>query len=869
MQQSLEGRWPFVGRESQIESFLAALGDMQYQSFIIKGGTGVGKTRLAHECFNRALTQGHKGGRSAINTPDGAPLAALAHLLPQGYSPENPLECFQWASDSISRSASTRPRRRFVLLVDQLEYLDLASITLISQLLDSGKIFLLATARFGRHLSEAASSLERAHASRTVEIREFTHEEMSSLVEAAVGGPVTPYSTAALYRHSEGNARRVRELVYGAVSSRILAHDGEIWHLGGKLESTRAIRDTFQSTLDGVGDEARDLLDTIALCGTVGAREFPAETTSRLECAGLVRARNEGARVGLSLVHPLHREMLLCGMPESRKRSLLAQQIARIRARGARRPQDRLNLALWELEVNGRADRSLLMRGMRTARKLRDFSAMQALASVAARTQNEFFPWLLWGEALHELGDFRLSEQVLVHAEELAENERQLVRAKILRTRNLMWGQGNYRKAAQVATERPGKVQSEAGLTALAESEAALYTFMGQPTAAQSLLEGKTPSSNLLARLPRVWSMAARGRATEALRLYDGLGALEAYADIAKLSYSRHAIIPTVFATGEAGRLRDAYLLGLQNWVRIHNLDLHYLDTLLSLMIARCAVLIGIPLTARRWAGQAAAMARQAESEGVLFASLHLLTESALMSGDEDAARRAMAQADALPVWGPFSSEAAIGRARFSIIDGDPVRAKAFLTEAACESRAEGNISSEVRLLTELGRLGEPSAAADRLREISSSSKDQLAAACAMYVSARASGDPKELFSSAHRLEHVGALLLAAEAAAASADAWRRRHRTREATAAGNHAARLAQMCEGAKTVHLALSPESAHLTKREREISDLIVQRLTNAEIAERMKISRRTVENHLQNIYRKLGVASRSELRNEITWS
>jgi DNA-binding CsgD family transcriptional regulator len=51
-------------------------------------------------------------------------------------------------------------------------------------------------------------------------------------------------------------------------------------------------------------------------------------------------------------------------------------------------------------------------------------------------------------------------------------------------------------------------------------------------------------------------------------------------------------------------------------------------------------------------------------------------------------------------------------------------------------------------------------------------------------------------------------------------------------------------------------------LTSREREVAQLAAERLTAQEIAERLFISRRTVETHLARVYAKLGVASKSEL-------
>jgi len=51
-------------------------------------------------------------------------------------------------------------------------------------------------------------------------------------------------------------------------------------------------------------------------------------------------------------------------------------------------------------------------------------------------------------------------------------------------------------------------------------------------------------------------------------------------------------------------------------------------------------------------------------------------------------------------------------------------------------------------------------------------------------------------------------------------------------------------------------------LTSREREIATLAAQGLTSPEIAERLFLSARTVNNHLQSAYAKLGVNRRDQL-------
>ena len=50
-------------------------------------------------------------------------------------------------------------------------------------------------------------------------------------------------------------------------------------------------------------------------------------------------------------------------------------------------------------------------------------------------------------------------------------------------------------------------------------------------------------------------------------------------------------------------------------------------------------------------------------------------------------------------------------------------------------------------------------------------------------------------------------------------------------------------------------------LTEREREILSLIAQGSNNAEIAERLVLSSKTVHNHLSNIFSKLQVADRAQ--------
>lgn len=49
-------------------------------------------------------------------------------------------------------------------------------------------------------------------------------------------------------------------------------------------------------------------------------------------------------------------------------------------------------------------------------------------------------------------------------------------------------------------------------------------------------------------------------------------------------------------------------------------------------------------------------------------------------------------------------------------------------------------------------------------------------------------------------------------------------------------------------------------LTKREKEVFDLLIINNTTADIAKRLKISEKTVRNHISNVMQKLDVKSRA---------
>ena len=157
---------------------------------------------------------------------------------------------------------------------------------------------------------------------------------------------------------------------------------------------------------------------------------------------------------------------------------------------------------------------------------------------------------------------------------------------------------------------------------------------------------------------------------------------------------------------------------------------------------------------------------------------------------------------------------------------------------------------------------GTPPSVVDRLAELESACEGDLVAAYAGHAAAAAAGRPEPLVEASARFERLGAQLLAAEAATEAAQAFQRQGDGRAAAAAGARAATLAETCEGAQTPGLSSVVMVVPLTARERDIATLAAQGESSKAIAAQLFLSVRTVNNHLQSVYSKLGVTGRGQL-------
>jgi DNA-binding NarL/FixJ family response regulator len=92
----------------------------------------------------------------------------------------------------------------------------------------------------------------------------------------------------------------------------------------------------------------------------------------------------------------------------------------------------------------------------------------------------------------------------------------------------------------------------------------------------------------------------------------------------------------------------------------------------------------------------------------------------------------------------------------------------------------------------------------------------------------------------------------------AGADAFVLEHHARDALAPAIRAVAAGFVCVPRVARRLVAKPVFSH---RERQVLDLLVAGMTNAQIAERLYLSKSTVKSHLASAFAKLGVRSRSD--------
>jgi len=869
------GRWPIVGRRPELEVFGQALGSGEKAGLVIHGRAGVGKTRLADECAEQAAASGHPtervvGSRTTALLPLGAVAALLAGGL--GRSGADGQAHAVALFEQTRRALHERHHgRRVVTVADDVSLLDAASLALLGYLAAQRTIFLIATVRTGEPVPDLLAGLWRDGRLERVDLHDLSHAHLDTLLHLALGGPIEAGAGREFWDVTRGNPLYVRELVLGALESGALVDRSGVWHLEDRLPATSRLLDLVEQRIGGLSAEARAVVELLALCQPLelGYLEatIPASVLESLERAGLVTISVADGQVRLA--HPLHAKVVRAAMPRLRARAILLAQAERLEAARPASGPAALRIAVWRLDAGGQPDPAVLVRGAHLARYAHDFRVVRRLIEAVPGDQLDAVGALLLGEALYEVGVFDAADRVLAAGQELPSSEDVAARLAVTRAKNAQWGLCQPEAALAINAAARAVVTSAPLAEELIADEASVWTFSGRPDEALAVLErigGSDRRTRVIRAIAGAIALATAGRTAEAVAVAEaGYADHVALGDELAIAHPAMHIVNQVFALTEAGRLAEAERLARAGAEIVASQRVPIAQIWFAANLGRVAVLQGRVATARRYYAEAAGLAQANHFAGPRRVALSGLALAHAMLGQADAAERVLHERATTPAFGFLAPEQELADAWTAIASRQPSEAARRFRAAAAQAASTGHRTTESWLWHDLVRTsGED--ASGQLRDLAGVCDSPLAAARARHAVAGRARDARELAGTAGDFEGLGAMLLAAEAAAGAAEAFSRDGDRRAATAALRRSIELAAACEGAVTpglrAALVHAAAAVPLSAREREIAMLAAAGIASKDIAERLYLSVRTVNNHLQHAYTKLGVSGRAGL-------
>lgn len=867
--------WRTVGRDEELAFVVAALRS-EPGAMVIAGDAGVGKSLLAAEAIRRLQEDGDT--REVIRahasaSASGFGLAALAHLLPSDHGGDDAASLLRAVIDHLRRRAGDHG---ILLSVDDAHHLDDISAALLLHLAREPWAALVLTLRIGNALPAAITTLWKDRLAERLDLQPLTRVDVDELTEIACGGPVDASTTDQLWAASVGNPLYLRELIRDAVADRRLSENAGVWRLVAELGVPARLVELIEDRLEGLSREERYALEVVAIADAIGidllADAVGWPVVEGLEAGGLLEVGEDGRRRPARLAHPLYAESLVAAMPAARQRKIDLTVADLLGSTAMRRYSDVSQTASLRLDAGQRPDAPMLEDAALQAYRSFDLPSAERLARAArdaaprrAVGATMMLAKLHRWRAEHEHADGLLAT---IGPEMLPDDEARARHAAI-RAENLFRGAALVDEALSVLRRGQVECQDEWARW-LAAHEAEFELFAGHLSRAVALAEPLStdttaPLGAIRACVVLSYAFGRAGRYGAAIDAGErgmrfAVGIADATTDDPAALWVGRALAFT-----DAGRFDEADRLAevgrpLAAGIR---LGLAWLTLVWSrLQLAKGDL------------GQAAASAREAavvfeDNRDAVPARVGWagLARVAAQAGDVDTACDALARADSLDPGVVRFLEPEVDWARAWVLaaEGELSAARQALDGVARDLQEAGQHGIELAVLHDAARLGGAGEVRDRTDALGFVVDGPLAPVRAGHVAGLADSDADALGQVAARFDALGAQLFAAEPIAHRAAALRRDRRSRDATAATTHARRLAEAC-GARTPAFDALDVAVPLTARETEVASLASRGLTSPEIADRLDVSVRTINNLLQRAYLKLGVTSRAALAEHV---
>jgi DNA-binding NarL/FixJ family response regulator len=716
-------------------------------------------------------------------------------------------------------------------------------------------------------------------------LQPITPAVTQQVVERAVEGEVDPQSLAALVECTAGIPLYLREIVAAAMrSGRVLPGPNGLIIDSESLPFR--LRDSLTSQLDELEPTARHLVDLIAVATGLprSLLDSPAEL-DLLQRSNIVTRGDHGE---LRIAQPLLERMVRESLSAIDRQRLRAEAVGMLRARG----NDDDRLAAIRISADFPVGSSAA--GLPTVVPA-DTPDARELAWAAGHAN---------GSGQHALAIALAGLSI----EQTPGIDALLTRASSLsllgRSDDAARDFAHARTVASDPGERMRVASSEGTHLATAHQRLDLAVDLANRTLAGSAATGTAaPNSGYLAAHRALWLLmsgtAVEGPSIEPdLDSPDASSALNAAihatvaavyaADLpaARAAIARadalltvvddvpHAIHALAFAQflvlAFEGRVDDALRFADESVARLGTMFLGTWDFGRALFQAHRGALDA--------AGSSAARAQErlslSDYSGTLGVATALRASIAAQSGDTALADTVLAGID--PHARDFVKEVLLEREAEAMLlaqGGELERAAAVIGEAVTGGLAARYHAYSALTAHYAVRMGRPDAVLDSLRTMAETSSSELIAAILAHAEAAAGDDADALLLAAERLGAAGMIAGAADAARLAGRVAKGSQRGRTITRAAGlvrrwstgPAERTTPARQAAPTGPTASSPTHP-LTQRELTIARAAAELRSSHEIAEQLGLSSRTVDNHLRNVYRKLGVSRRAQLHDAL---
>jgi DNA-binding CsgD family transcriptional regulator len=857
-----------VGRDSELSTIARALADPASGGVALVGPAGVGKSALARRAAELARERGLTTSVvRATSSASEVPFAALSPLLALL---EVPLEGERTIFRAVIQALTARENERLVVVVDDAHELDDASVALLDQMVDTEAIFVILTVRLGAPSVGATLDMWKDLRVIRVQVDPLPPGAMREIAAQNLGGPVEAATLRQLVNASAGNVLFLRELIQGALESKALKARYGMWRLDGSLASSARLRDLIQARLAGLDHEEKTALELMAIGEPLPLSVLESivsvAAVERLEERSLLEAVTDGVEPELRLAHPLYGELVRDTLATVRRARLSRALADAVEGAGEVSGADVLRVAVWRLDGGGgRPD--FIANAARSAFRADDYGLAERLGRAGWELWQRADAALVLGEALDLLGQAAEADLILAEALPHATTDQERTSLAVRRASLLFRTLDRAVDAQRVIEDATAVVRDPACLRELNALEGDHLLLTGDVARAievdQPLLSGPADAAFAQASLDVGTALVLAGRTSEAIEHTSAALAVRLdLDDELQLSRTGVYVVAHTLALAYAGRLEEAaataevgYEVAVERGIVDGQAWLGSVLGNIRLMQGRLARAVNL---FREVSGLFAQLNHPGQRWGLAGIAL-----AAGQMGDRATGDAAVAELLAMPVPSVRLMDVNVlrGQAWAHVAAGDLAGARESLWEAKHLAGKWGQLAGAADALFDLIRIGDKDAL-DELRGLAGQVDGALMSARVTHAEAVGEQDPLLAARAAEQFESIGALLLAAESAALDHRLSRGRGLHRRAAAASAAAERLAARCEGANTPALSLAQDVERLSSREHEVALLAANGLTSRAIAERLYVSKRTVDNHLQRIYTKLGVTGRHQL-------